>query len=355
MTMASTILIWWAAMVIGIGAFEYAMPQLTRRDIFFSVTVAPEFRASIEAREILGDYRRGIVIVTLITLALTSVIAPKGSGLIGATLLMLELIAALACFVRAHRRAMAHVTAPSTTREASLAPEPRMAGLGLLFAGPFIMIICAAALMRSHWDQLADPIAVHWDIAGNPNGWLPKTPFVVFGFVGSIAGMCVIVTFLVGAMLYSSRRIRSTGVAAREESRFRWIGIASLLAADYLSASLAFLPLNAHASLAFGITAFFSVIAIVGSLELVRRGQVGARVASESSADVVSDRTPDACWKWGVFYYNPDDSALMVEKRCFGIGWTLNFAHRGAWIFMGLILVLVAYVLAMPFLTHLHT
>ena len=229
-----------------------------------------------------------------------------------------------------------------------------MAGLGLLFAGPFIMVICAAALMLSHWNQLPDPIPVHWDIAGNPNGWLPKTPSVVFGFVGSIAGMCVIVTFLVGAMLYSSRRISSTGVGAREESRFRWIGIASLLAADYLSASLAFLPLNAHASIAFGVTAFFSVVLIVGSLELVRRGQAGARVASASSDEVVSDRTPEACWKWGVIYFNPDDPALMVEKR-FGIGWTLNFAHRGAWIFMGLILLLVAYSIAMPFLAHLRT
>jgi uncharacterized membrane protein len=353
MTMNPTVLIFWAAMVIAIGALEYAMPQLTRRDIFFSVTVAPEFRATIDAREILAEYRRGIVIVTLVALTLVLLSITTQSPLMGAALLMLEVLGSLVCFVRAHQRALAHMRAQSTTREASLVPEHRMPGLELLLVGPFIMVICAAALIFSHWDQLPDPMPVHWDLFGNPNGWLPKTPVVVFGYISSIAGICVVMTLPAGAMLYSSRRINSTGAAAREERRFRWVGIAALLAADYLSASTAFLPLNAHASMVFGVTAFLSVIVIVGSLEMVRRGQAGARLAPVHSDRVVSDRTPDECWKWGMFYYNPDDPALIVEKR-FGIGWTLNFAHRGAWIFMVLILLLAAGALAMPMLAHPH-
>ncbi len=31
-------------------------------------------------------------------------------------------------------------------------------------------------------------------------------------------------------------------------------------------------------------------------------------------------------WKWGIFYVNRDDSALLVEKR-FGVGYTLNFGN----------------------------
>jgi uncharacterized membrane protein len=52
-----------------------------------------------------------------------------------------------------------------------------------------------------------------------------------------------------------------------------------------------------------------------------------------------------------MIYYNPDDPALMVEKR-FGIGWTLNFAHRGAWIFMGLIFASLAGALSLPLLAR---
>jgi uncharacterized membrane protein len=41
----------------------------------------------------------------------------------------------------------------------------------------------------------------------------------------------------------------------------------------------------------------------------------------------------------------------MVEKR-FGIGWTLNFAHRGALIFLGLTLVVLVLSLGMPLVTR---
>jgi uncharacterized membrane protein len=36
-----------------------------------------------------------------------------------------------------------------------------------------------------------------------------------------------------------------------------------------------------------------------------------------------------------------------VEKR-FGIGWTLNFGHRGAWVFMGLLALVIAISIGMP-------
>jgi uncharacterized membrane protein len=31
-------------------------------------------------------------------------------------------------------------------------------------------------------------------------------------------------------------------------------------------------------------------------------------------------------WKWGIFYYNPDDPRMIVPKRIKWLGWSLNFA-----------------------------
>jgi uncharacterized membrane protein len=42
-------------------------------------------------------------------------------------------------------------------------------------------------------------------------------------------------------------------------------------------------------------------------------------------------------WKWGVFYWNPDNPSYAVPKR-FGMGYTLNFAHRHAWVFLAMFL-----------------
>jgi uncharacterized membrane protein len=44
-----------------------------------------------------------------------------------------------------------------------------------------------------------------------------------------------------------------------------------------------------------------------------------------------------------IFYYNPADPALWVEKR-FGIGWTFNFGHPRAWFILGAILLFAAAV-----------
>ena len=52
-----------------------------------------------------------------------------------------------------------------------------------------------------------------------------------------------------------------------------------------------------------------------------------------------SDGTPDNCWKLGQIYINPNDPALVVEKR-FGVGYTLNFGNRALWwILMAAVLV----------------
>ncbi len=36
-------------------------------------------------------------------------------------------------------------------------------------------------------------------------------------------------------------------------------------------------------------------------------------------------------WRFIFFYYNPEDSRLMVEKRSKWAGITLNYAHKTAW------------------------
>ena len=348
-----TMLILWIAIALLIGALQYAMPQLTRRDIFFAVTVAPEFRATPEARGILAAYRRAIVFAALLTMFLLIAVGRFGMELAAAGILMLQLVADGVFFVVAYRRTLPHATAASSIHEASIGAHAAMPGLTPLLFGPYLMLACAVLLTRAHWSEIPDPMPVHWDIAGNPNGWMPKTWLLYAGMTAGELVLCLMLTFAIVGMLYFSRQIAASGASAREERRFRWIGIAALLAGSYLSAALAFLPLSPRATFSFGGVTFFLAIMVVGSIEMVRRGQGGTRLAHANGEPIIADRTPDTCWKWGAIYYNPDDPALVVEKR-FGIGWTLNFAHRGAWIFVGLILMSVALSLSLPLLARFH-
>ena len=73
--------------------------------------------------------------------------------------------------------------------------------------------------------------------------------------------------------------------------------------------------------------------------------------------DIPDERPPDLIfrdderyWLGGILYKNPDDPALFVPKR-FGFGWTLNFGHPKARLFLlVLLMVLLLLVLGPPLL-----
>jgi uncharacterized membrane protein len=90
-----------------------------------------------------------------------------------------------------------------------------------------------------------------------------------------------------------------------------------------------------------------AAVILAFALSLFRAGQGGARAMVSAGGAPTGDRTPDACWKWGMFYVNPADPSILVEKR-FGIGYTVNLGNRWAWV--ALVAVLVPAALGLVFL-----
>jgi uncharacterized membrane protein len=41
----------------------------------------------------------------------------------------------------------------------------------------------------------------------------------------------------------------------------------------------------------------------------------------------------DEHWRWGMYYFNPSDPALFIQKRSVP-GYTFNFARTQAWLMM---------------------
>lgn len=60
----------------------------------------------------------------------------------------------------------------------------------------------------------------------------------------------------------------------------------------------------------------------------IRYGQVGWKLFPNAKENNQSkgSRDDDKLWIFGVFYYNPEDSSIMVPKR-FGFGYTINFGN----------------------------
>lgn len=74
---------------------------------------------------------------------------------------------------------------------------------------------------------------------------------------------------------------------------------------------------------------------LLGAVAL-RAGQGGARLNGNVrglARAAGTDRDDDRFWKAGLLYVNCDDLAIVVGAR-FGVGWTLNFGHRTAWLIL---------------------
>ena len=79
------------------------------------------------------------------------------------------------------------------------------------------------------------------------------------------------------------------------------------------------------------------------------RSQTKASTRVDRPRTGVIFRDDDRFWYGGLFYSNPDDPDLFVPKR-FGFGWTLNFGHPQAKLFLVGLLLLLLVLLILPIL-----
>jgi uncharacterized membrane protein len=207
--------------------------------------------------------------------------------------------------------------------ELTAAPEelPRFAWLA---AGPFVVLGAAARFLYLNWSRIPARFPVHWGANGQPNRWVERTTKGVYGPLFFGAELCVWLLIMALAGWSGSRRSRSRSVM-----------LGGVIAIEYLM-GLLFALISVQALL--GMPAWVIVLspmAILIPLIIVMVNKM-----SEPSEPM--DPTPNECWRGAIFYYNPNDAVLFVEKRE-GFGYTLNFANRWSWVLLlGLALVIAS-------------
>ena len=342
----------WAVLTIG----SLASPRLTRPDLFFAVTVNPAFRQSPDGRRILSYYDRFVIVVAVVALLSIALaqFATSNPGVIGFVgPLFIQLAGLFAAFLAARNRARAFHVEPSAEREVSLAPrEASLPGGIAAQIGPFLIIAAAIFFLCLRWDQIPARVPIHWGANGQPNGWASKNLASIFGTTAIGLIVCAVMAFIGHSLVHGVRRIHSIGAKAAREARFVRIISYYLLATEYwiavLMGYLGLAPLRPDFMLSLAPVLIGQTI-LIAAIFLVafRFGQGGWKLAAPgaeplpANAAPVGDRTPDQCWKLGVFYFNRNDPAVFVEKR-FGVGWTVNFANPRAVIILGALLCLSA-------------
>jgi uncharacterized membrane protein len=340
----------------------WLMPALTRRDLLFGVTVAPDARAQPAGQAIIRRYRfqlLGVAVLFALVLALLAIVAPDSWWANGvSSLLVLALILVMAVpYLLAYFASRALRIVPpagDAAAEAAVAPaaELRQRHYGdyvPLFweALPLAIIAATATYLAISYAAAPAIIPIHFDAAGNPNGYATKSIGSYFVLVWVQLGLEVLLTGI--ALLI----VASKALPGRAESRFRRVWLRYLYGMKVLTLAflggLAVLIANAaqtgsasSVDLVLPITLVYVLILLGGAIALaLRTGQGGARLGSP--AETAVDRMDDRYWKLGGIYVNPQDPSLLVEKR-FGVGWTLNFGNR--WGVIALCALLVVVVLA---------
>jgi hypothetical protein len=314
----------------------HAMPRFSRPDILFAVTVSDAFVEG-DGRRLIARYRVVVWCGAAAALAILLLPVPLLGFARGVWLMMGavagNMIVGVSAWLWAHRKARPHAVPHSDMRTASLVPRDTSLPGGALFAGgPFVILLSTAGLVWTNWN----------DVPAHSGRLGPFAPLALGGVFAAIMLTMAI------SMARQTRQVAIDGLAAAAEQRFRRVNVLVLLLSAYGSAILlsgtTLTAIPAFRDALDGRLVFVMLPLMLFNFGvmfwMLRVGQGGQRgVASTARREIHGDATPDRAWKiGGLFYYNPKDPAIWVEKR-FGFGYTLNVGHTGAWLLIGMMLL----------------
>jgi len=328
----------WAMMLVVTmyALLFHAMPRFSRPDILFAVTVPDAFVRGA-GRALLSRYRLVVWCGAAAALAIALVLPAASFATERRAFVMMAVVAgnmivSASAWLWAHRTARPHAVPDSDTRVASLVPRDTSLPGGALFAGgPFAILLATAVLVSTQLDQV-------------PTNSKPLGPF------GTLAMGAVYVAMMLTLAMSLARRTRQIAMenpAAAAEQRFRRVNVLVLVLAGYgMAIMMSTVTLEAIPSFAGTLSPRLWIVMLPIMLFnfgvafwMFRVGQGGHRSVASTAREVRGDATPDHAWKvGGLFYFNPNDPAIWVEKRV-GLGYTLNIGNAGAWLLIGMMLL----------------
>jgi len=213
----------------------------------------------------------------------------------------------------------------------------------MLLAGPAILAagLGLAFLIRDPTGQL--PLLAGW--AAIVRRWIAIDALVGKPFSFAV-GACAVTFLVLVAFRFGTRR-NPAGT-----TNYRRVILRSIILFNAAFAALSVWVANMGASgrvvdkmeMRVALAMIFVGLAAHLTYVLILRRKENMSLVS-AVGHSLGDRTPDESWLWGMFYHNPNDPALFVEKRT-GPGYTVNFGHVRAWLMMAGFLILMA----LPFL-----
>lgn len=215
------------------------------------------------------------------------------------------------------------------------------------FLLPILVVIGLIIFTFNHYHQLPEQLPMQYNFDGEVTRWVSKSYMTVLLHPIMITYLTLLFLFVNVSINKAKQQLNpkhpeasiKRAIIFRRAWSFYTIMASYLMTLLFLINQLS-LVYSISNDILFILTMVITGIIILGALCLsLMIGQGGSRIrlTEVKKADVM-ERDDDKHWKLGIFYFNPNDPAIFLEKR-FGIGWTMNFARPLAWIILVGILV----------------
>lgn len=324
--------------VLLVALVFHLAPLMRKRSLFFGVTVDEGFRNSGEAHGIARTFRILVwtgAALAIAALSLAGHMMSPGFISLGA---LIEVAFGIAAWIYAWRCVRPHSGSHiSSERVVTLGQKtPSLPGGILAILIPFAGPAAATWYLWSRYADLPARYPIHWNAAGQADRFASKSLLSVY--FPPIMSTCVLLLLAVFALSiqYGSRRGISgeqPGWSAKHQRLNLLLLVAVMWILSVMLSIPSFGPLFSAEVVRLATWCSITALLVVIAVFCVRMYRISMQPTGGT------DATPDECWRWGLVYYNPDDAALIVEKRE-GPGFTLNFGNTFSWVIVVLILLI---------------
>jgi uncharacterized membrane protein len=344
-----------AVPVVLIGVMQWLRPALVPPTIPFGVRVP---RDHADAPVVLAQRRRYRLAIAALTVVATAAAVLAGNPAAGPVAVGAELLTGIPLYLHARARITA-VKAEErwfagrrqvTVADTSLRTDPPR--YPWPWAVPTVVLTAATVLIGAlDYSRMPASLAVHFGPSGRPDRWAARSFASAFGPVLAQVSATVLLLAVAGVALRSRAQLDAEDPQAATRHRRFVLAAARALLVLAGCTSLTFLanaldvwhlavpPAPVRAMLNVVPTVLGGAVILV---VIIRIGQSGSRIRLAGPAagrGPTVNRDDDRLYRFGLFYFNPDDPSVFVPKR-FGVGWTLNVARPVTWLIFGVVIAM---------------
>lgn len=346
----------------------YFMPNFIKKTLLFGITIPEKVSTSEEVLKIQKNYKRNYALSAVTISIILNVIAIKtqSTNILNFGIFILLGIMTIN-YLYSHNKAKLLKKEKGWTqnkKQVVIVDTSHRYKQKYLshhwFWIPISIVIFTIIFTMVEYPNLPNQISTQFDFYGNITNYTNKSFFSVFGLPLTQIGMTTMFYIIYRIIQRAKSSIQASRPKAslkQNQIAKRYWAIYMLVISVIINLQFAYIQLNvlqvidSKSKISFLIHGLSIIIPMIGAiLVAIKTGQSGSRIKVDNEDETnnnVIDRDDDIFWKWGMFYYNPDDYSLFIEKR-FGIGWTINFGRPAGMAIMIVTLIIILASLILP-------